>query len=51
MHTYVLKDLPVEKDTGLKCFPFKTKPVQRLHWEDRSADHLVTHEVQCINEL
>ena len=31
--------------TGLKDFPFQLKPVPRLHWEDPTADHLMTHEV------
>ena len=29
----------------LKDLPFQLKPVPRLHWEDPTADHLMTHEV------
>ncbi len=31
--------------TGLNHYPFKLVPVPRLHWEDPTADHLMTHEV------
>lgn len=37
----------VNDETGLKQFPFQLKPVPRLHWEDPTADHLMTHEV-CV---
>ena len=35
----------MDEETGLKQFPFIIKSVPRLHWEDPSADHLMTHEV------
>jgi hypoxia-inducible factor 1-alpha inhibitor (HIF hydroxylase) len=39
---------PVDTDTGLRRFPFEVKSIQRLHWEDTAADHLVTHEQPVI---
>ncbi|CAI8026310.1 Hypoxia-inducible factor 1-alpha inhibitor [Geodia barretti] len=38
----------VDTESGLKRFSFQVKPVQRLHWEDTAADHLVTHEEPVI---
>jgi hypoxia-inducible factor 1-alpha inhibitor (HIF hydroxylase) len=38
----------VDGETGLRQFPFQVKCVQRLHWEDTAADHLVTHEEPVI---
>ena len=35
----------VDEETGMKRYPFFLDPVPRLHWEDPTADHLMTHEV------
>ena len=45
-----LSDSPyytTDSDTGAKCYPFKLKPLKRLHWTEATADHLMTHEV-CV---
>ena len=35
----------VNEETGMKHYPFELESVPRLHWEDPTADHLMTHEV------
>ncbi|XP_064387370.1 hypoxia-inducible factor 1-alpha inhibitor-like [Halichondria panicea] len=46
---------PVEKyevvfdeATGLKHYPFPLEQVPRLHWDDPTADHLMTHEMPVV---
>lgn len=45
---YILLLFPevhVDEETGMKRYPFELQAVPRLHWEDPTADHLMTHEV------
>jgi len=35
----------LDEETGMKKYPFDLEQVPRLHWEDPTADHLMTHEV------
>ena len=38
-------EVRVDEETGMKRYPFELQTVPRLHWEDPTADHLMTHEV------
>lgn len=41
-----LTEVILDERTGLKHYPFELKPIPRVHWEDPTADHLMTHEVR-----
>ena len=40
-----ISEVHVDEETGMKRYPFELQTVPRLHWEDPTADHLMTHEV------
>ena len=40
-----ISEVHVDEETGMKRYPFELRTVPRLHWEDPTADHLMTHEV------
>ena len=44
-YSFVYSEVQVDEETGMKRYPFELRTVPRLHWEDPTADHLMTHEV------
>ena len=40
-----VSEVLLDEKTGLKQYPFPLEPIPRLHWDDPTADHLMTHEV------